>query len=318
LQRAGNNVTLIARGENLRVLQREGLQISIVENEPEKVDIKATDKPEEVGVVDYVFLTMKVSGFSTQVAKLVQPLIGPRTTILPPSTSIPYWWFYNLEGKYENCRLPRCDPGDQFWELMPPSQVIGFTMWLSAVQLGPGKVRLRHVQRGYPLGELGGKITQRVERLAAAFEAGGIPAPLIPNIRSEIFIKSVNSLAFNLVAVLGDANNGTIGEVPEAVETLQNVMGECEAIAVELGIPILQSADSRIKQTLSARMHTMSMLHDLRVGKPLELRMLWSSFQDLEELTCIRLPITRALVGAALLREVSEVQRRSVGGVTGG
>jgi len=254
---------------------------------------------------------MKVSGYDSNVAKLAKPLIGVNTTILPPTTSIPYWWFHDFDGMHANRRLSRCDPDDVLWELMPPSQVIGFTMWLSAVQLGPGRVALRHVQRGYPIGELDGSTSPRVERLAAALEAGGIPAPRAPNIRSEIFIKSVNSLAFNLVAVLGDAQNGLIADVPEAVETLYSIMAECEAIAVELGIPILQSADCRIKQTLLARMHTMSMLHDLRVGKRLELKALWASFQDLEDITGVRLPITGALVGVALLRETAERLRHS-------
>jgi len=311
LHKAGNDVTLVARGENLKALQSEGLRMRIGGEDLPPVRIKATDRPEQVGHVDYIFLTMKVSGYSSGVAEMIKPMVGDQTTILPPTTSIPYWWFYKWQGQFENRRLNQVDPCDVLWGLMPPEKVVGFTMWLSAVQLGPGRAELRHVQRGYPLGELDGSSSKRVERLAAAFERGGIPAPRVPCIRSEIFIKSLNSLVFNVVAVLGDASNGTIADAPEAVEVLRTAMQECEVIAEALGLTIAQTAEGRIKQTLSARMHTMSMLHDLRIGKDLELRALWTSFEDLAGLIGVQLPLTKALVGVALLREAAERKQRA-------
>ncbi|CAE8706740.1 unnamed protein product, partial [Polarella glacialis] len=247
----------------------------------------------------------KVCGYDTAIVDGIKPLIGPNTTLLPPTTSIPHWWFHNAKGAFKDLRLKRVDPDGFLWDSLPPKQVIGFTMWLSAVQTGPGQVVLRHVQRGYPVGEIDGSSSVRVNRLADALERGGIPAPKSTGIRAEIFIKSLNSLAFNIVAVLGDAQNGVIAEVPEAVETLLAVMKECEAMATVLGFEIPQSAESRITQTLSAKMHTMSMLHDLRVGKNLELRALWNSFENLAEIIGVKLPLTRALVGVALLKETA-------------
>jgi 2-dehydropantoate 2-reductase len=308
LQKAGADVTLVARGENLRVLQTVGLHITICGEEVGPVHIPAVDVEavESLGHFDYIFLTMKVSGYDSSIAKKIAPLIGPHTTILPPTTSIPHWWFHKFGGSFSGKRLERVDPDGSLWSALPPDQVIGFTMWLSAVQNGPGRTTLRHVQRGYPIGELDGSSSFRVERLAAAIEKGGVPAPRVSNIRSEIFIKSINSLAFNVVAVLGNAINGVIAEVPEAVDTLRKIMAECEVMATVMGIPILQCSEDRIKQTLSAHMHTMSMLHDLRSGKKLELRALWESICDLSEVIGVELPVTRALVGCALLREVAE------------
>jgi 2-dehydropantoate 2-reductase len=310
LQKSGAKVTLIARGENLRALRTDGLHITICGEKIGPVFIPATDTPESVGHVDYVFLTMKVSGYDSEIVKTISPLMGPSTTILPPTTSIPYWWFYKFGGDLSGRRLERVDPGDTLWSALPPGQVVGFTMWLSAVRLGPGRTALVHVQRGYPLGELDGTRSHRVQRLANALEKGGVPAPQVSNIRSEIFIKSINSLAFNVVAVLGDAVNGTIGEVPEAVDTLRTVMAECEGMAHAMGIPIHQSAENRIRQTLSAHMHTMSMLHDLRSGRKLELRPLWESICDLADILNVSLPVTKALVSCALLREKAENVRR--------
>ena len=51
-----------------------------------------------------------------------------------------------------------------------------------------------------------------------------------------------------------------------------------EQLAGAMKLPVLQSADARIKQTLASRAHTMSMLHDMKIGKPLEANDLWISF----------------------------------------
>lgn len=308
LHRSGCDVSLIARGENLLALRRDGLQMEICGEQMapliEGLRFRVTDKPDEIGHTDYVFITVKVGSYGVETIKSVWPLIGPRTVVLPPTTSIPYWWFHMIgDEAVRGRRLERVDPQGCLWRAFPPERVLGFTMWLSAVQAGPGKVVVRHVQRGYPIGELNGEHSARAERLAQALERGGIPSSLVHDIRAEIFMKAVNSLAFNVVAVLGDASNCQIADVPEAVETLYTIMVECEQLAQTTGIEMAQSPDSRIQQTLSARAHTMSMLHDLRMGKQLELRRMWVSFQDLAEVLGCELPITRALVNMALLRE---------------
>ena len=52
-----------------------------------------------------------------------------------------------------------------------------------------------------------------------------------------------------------------------------------------MGLPILQSKISRIKQTLSSTSHTLSMLHDYKKNKKVELPYLWSTLELLSNLT---------------------------------
>lgn len=49
-------------------------------------------------------------------------------------------------------------------------------------------------------------------------------------------------------------------------------------------------------------MHTMSMLHDFRIGKPLEISELWASFEALAALAGKRLPLTQAVVALVELK----------------
>ena len=51
------------------------------------------------------------------------------------------------------------------------------------------------------MGELDGSRSVRVVWLSSKLEEGGVAAPILDNVRGEIFLKAVNSLALNLVAV---------------------------------------------------------------------------------------------------------------------
>jgi 2-dehydropantoate 2-reductase len=309
LQKAGVETYIVARGDNLKALQNNGLHINICGEKHHTYNIHAVADAAEIGKpVDYLFLTVKTYSLSSIVDK-VSPVIGPDTTILPPTTSLPFWWFHKMGSDLGGLDPEAVaqfndlvDPGQQLANVLPPDQCIGFTMWLSAVQEGPGRVHVKHVQRGYPIGELDGKPSARVTRLCDALEAGGIMAPRGLNIRSEIFIKAVNSLCFNTVAVLTGAVNGLIADDSDAPAVIKTMMLELEQLAGAMELPVLQSADARIKQTLASRAHTMSMLHDMKIGKPLEANDLWISFQALAEVTGISLPVSKSLIGLIRLR----------------
>ena len=55
---AGADVTLIARGPHLEAMRRNGVRVREAESEL-TARVPATDDPEEVGEVDYLFLTVK-------------------------------------------------------------------------------------------------------------------------------------------------------------------------------------------------------------------------------------------------------------------
>ena len=58
LAQAGGDVHLIARGDHLDAIQRDGLRVKSVHGDFD-VDVPATDDPGEIGVCDYVLFTVK-------------------------------------------------------------------------------------------------------------------------------------------------------------------------------------------------------------------------------------------------------------------
>src|SRR5881392_866939 len=88
LARAGEDVTLIARGAHLRAMQEHGVRVRGEIGEFQ-VDARATDDPQTVGEVDVVILTLKTHSVPNMVANL-RPMLGPNTSVLTAQNGFPW------------------------------------------------------------------------------------------------------------------------------------------------------------------------------------------------------------------------------------
>src|SRR6185503_19910582 len=95
----GVEVSLIARGEHLAAIRRNGLRL-ISPREDFTVRLPATDDPTQLGLQDYVIVTLKTHQYLATLDAIV-PLLGPRTALVPPTTGAPYWFFHKLAGPFE-------------------------------------------------------------------------------------------------------------------------------------------------------------------------------------------------------------------------
>ncbi len=82
LAQAGEDVTFIARGEQLRALREHGLRVESVKGDFEVEPARATDNPDDVGEVDVVIVGVKAWQVP-EVAQTMRPLIGPESYVLP-------------------------------------------------------------------------------------------------------------------------------------------------------------------------------------------------------------------------------------------
>ena len=80
LARAGNDVSLITRGEHLEVIRSNGVKL-IRRSEEFAVEVKAADNPAQVGPVDLVLFTVKTL-HNRQIISNLRPLISPETSVL--------------------------------------------------------------------------------------------------------------------------------------------------------------------------------------------------------------------------------------------
>ena len=157
------------------------------------------------------------------------------------------------------------------------------TMWISSIKISHNKILVRHTQRGYPLKEVSIKMNKKASILREAFQ-NDCKSPLVNNIYSEIFSKSLNALAFNMVALYYNQNNLQLSKNKNAILMIKKIMDECQKLIDSKKIKFEQTIDERINQTLSSTKHTMSMLTDYRNGSRIELKKILDTFNFLSKI----------------------------------
>src|SRR5207302_5873388 len=96
LAKAGEDVTLIARGAHLRAMQEHGVRVRGALGSFD-ARVSATDDPATVGAVDVVLLTLKAHSLTTMAPRLAPPICA-ETPVLTIHTGIPWWYFYRPAG----------------------------------------------------------------------------------------------------------------------------------------------------------------------------------------------------------------------------
>jgi 2-dehydropantoate 2-reductase len=284
----GIDVSVVGRGAQLAAIREHGLHV-LGPDASFTVKVRATDRPQELGPQDYVFITLK----SHQVGPAldgIKSLIGPETTVIPPTTGIPFWYFYGQHGPLANHRLEMLDPGGRQWDVLGPQRTLGCVFWVAAEVESPGLIRHDGAGASFPLGEPDDTISPRLERLATAMREGGMKAPVTTNIRGWLWIKMISSLCWNPVATLGHATLGQVHEHPDAVELVRCMMIEAEDVATALGVELPVGREKRIATTKLASGHKMSMLQDLERGRPLEIDALADSIKTMREIAGVATP----------------------------
>ncbi|XUJ33252.1 2-dehydropantoate 2-reductase [Bradyrhizobium japonicum] len=232
LARAGADVSLVARGAHLAAMRERGLTL-LAGEEKHAVHPRCTDDPAELGVQDYIIITLKAHSITGVIEKM-QPLLGPHTRIVTAVNGIPYWYFYKHGGQYENSTLESIDPADGSGARSAPSAPSAAS---SIRRRDRSAGVIRHVYgNDFPLGEPSGEITSDVQRLADLFVAAGLKAPVLDRIRDEIWLKLWGNVCFNPISALTHATLDVICTDPSTRALSRAIMVETQGIAETFGV----------------------------------------------------------------------------------
>ncbi|MGE0232484.1 MAG: ketopantoate reductase family protein [Flavobacteriaceae bacterium] len=309
LARAGLcEVSVVARGQTLEAIRRRGLTV-VLPDETFTVPVRATDDPAELGVQDYLLLTLKAHQMDRALDGIAT-LIGPDTAVLPPTTGLPHYFFTGASAT-KTPGVPLIDPTGRQAELMPAKNVLGIVYWIGARTVAPGTVAQDGAKAGCPIGELDGSPSPRVTRLAELLTGSGIPSKVNANVRGAIWVKFVNSLCWNPLGILTLARNGQIAE--HCGDILHKMMEEADSAARVLGVEVPQPPAKRIALTASGASHKMSMLQDLEKGKPLELDILENSIGEVRRLSGLDMPTLEMVLKIARLRAMQMSTDKAAG-----
>jgi 2-dehydropantoate 2-reductase len=281
---AGEDVTFIARGANLEALRTHGIRMVNADGSEEVVPkVRATDNYAQAGPQDIVVLAMKAHQVEAVTAE-VPKLFGPRTVVVPMQNGIPYWYFHGYRGELAGTRVNSVDPTGAIYAKIPCERVIGCVVYPAAELLAPGVVK--HVEGNrFPVGEPDGTTSERVSQVAQCFIRGGMQAPILSDIRSEIWLKLWGNLTFNPISALSRATLAGICQYPPSRAIAAAMMGEAQSVANQLGVKFRVSLEKRIAGAEKVGHHKTSMLQDVEAARTLEVDALLGSVVELARRT---------------------------------
>lgn len=289
MARAGLDITLFARGPQLRAIAERGVRVVSPEGDFEAYP-QVTGDLESIGPADVVFLAVKAHSLP-QLAPRLGGLLGPETCVVSLQNGVP-WWFTPLE---------RVDPGGVIAAAIESRRVVGSLVYFAAEIAEPGVVRHVEGQR-LSIGEPDGTRSARCRAIAEAFIASGLRCPVTTHIREEIWVKILGNVAFNPISALTGATLARMTADPDVVALVRAVMTETECVAARLGMKLPVSIEQRIAGAAKVGEHKTSMLQDLEAGRPLELEAVVGAVLELGERLGVAMPATQALYACTRLR----------------
>ena len=254
LARAGNQVTLIARGAHLEALKARDLTV-VGHRERFSAEVKATDDPREVGAVELVIFTVKTYQNAAAIP-LLSPLVGERTTVL------------TLQNGVESYL--------ELSKALGEGHVLPGAAYIESEIEAPGVVRQQGEVVRIVFGELSGEKSTRAQRILDAFLQAKIAAELSTDILKTLWSKFLFITSVAGLTTTARAPMSQLLPLPEAGELLVAAMREAEAVGrakgVNLDPDVVESTVRYIEGTVQDL--KASMYKDLELGRPLELEAL--------------------------------------------
>jgi 2-dehydropantoate 2-reductase len=217
------------------------------------------------------------------------PLLGNDTSVVTAVNGVPYWYFYKHGGPLQGSMLESVDPGGRQWRGLRPERAIGCIVYPATEVVAPGVIQHVYGDK-FPIGEPSGERTDRAEQLSELMAAGGLRAPVLDNIRDEIWLKLWGNLCFNPISALTHATLDVIASDAGTRAVAKAMMLEGQAIAEKLGVHFRVDVERRINGAGAVGAHKTSMLQDLERGRAMEIDPLVTVVQELGRLVEIPTP----------------------------
>lgn len=287
LANAGEDVTLIARGPHLAAMQKNGIKV-LIDGEERVAHPNCIENPEDAGRQDYVIVTLKAPSLPGVVDK-IKPLLGDETAVVTGVNGIPWWYFYQLEGPWENRKIDSVDPGGRIWDGLGPERAIGCVVYPATEIVEPGVVR--HIEGDrFILGEPDGRKSERATALCSALQNAGFTSRVRNNIRDDIWVKLWGNLCFNPISALTHGTLDIVAGDEATGEVCRKMMIEAQQIGEKLGARFRVDVERRLAGGAAVGKHKTSMLQDLEQGRPMEIDALVTVVQELGRMVGIPTP----------------------------
>lgn len=282
LAQAGEDVTFIARGNHLSVIQQTGLSVDSIRGDFEVNPVKATDLTQSVGAADVVILAIK--GWQLDEAILqMKPLIGNSTVIVPLLNGIEHM--------------------EALVSAFGSEHVLGGVCRISAFIADAGHIKHVGIDPFIAFGELNREMSERVSKLYDVFKnISGVTVEASGNIELAMWEKYLLISAFSGVGAVTRSPVGMFRSIPETRAMFRRALEEVVLVANSRGVGLteksVQAVMDRIDQTQPDTMA--SMQKDVLAGRPSELESQTGALVRMARAATVSVP-THEFIYASLL-----------------
>lgn len=252
LAQAGNSVSMIARGNHLKAIKKDGLIVESVNGNFNVIPSLVTDKLEEVETPELIILGVK-SWQIPEVAQELKSVVKNNMMVLP---------LQNGANNVEN-----------LMKVLPKENILGGLCHIVSFVAAPGKIKHVGFEPKITFGELDNSKSPRVQKLNEVFTQAGITNVVAEDIILEIWKKF---LFITTISALGGLTRVPLGEMRKS-EYLMGVMKktseEIKNVANAKGIGLNEghvNAAFEVIHSLDLNT-TASTQRDIMEGKPSEL-----------------------------------------------
>ena len=278
LQRAGERVTLVARGPHLDAIKRAGLAIRSASEGDTVVKPGVVERLEGVDRADAVLFCVKSFDTDDAAARLWS-VLGPDTPVL------------SLQNGVDN--------EDKIDAKLGAGRAMGGVAQVFATIESPGVIR-HHAAGRIIFGELDGRISDRAERLRDAFARAEVPVELSRTIRRALWEKYLLICAVGGTTAVTRETIGAVRGTPATWQLFRRILEEVAALARASGVDLADDAVDQIMKFAETipPANRASLAQDVLPGRRLELEALHGHAARLGERLGVPTPAIFAVYAA--------------------
>jgi 2-dehydropantoate 2-reductase len=260
LARAGHEVTFVARGAHLRAMREKGLQV-IDQGERFAVEpTRAVERPADAegGDPDLILFTVKTYD-TADAANLIKAVVGPSTAVLPLQNGV--------------------DAVNEVGAVVGKEAMLGGMTNIGARIAEPGVVERFSPFAAVTIGEPGGGMSERVERIAGAMKEAGIDITASADVERALWEKFM--LLAPLASLTSACNlpSGKVRAAPEGRALYLAMVREVMEVGRASGVNLPDESYTGVEQFFSnlPDTHTTSMQRDYDAQRRVEVEHLAGS-----------------------------------------
>lgn len=288
IERAGHDVSVVARGEHLEAIQQRGLTVSTTERLEVTRPLAVAD-PAQLSQQDLVIVATKTPSL-LQVAERIRPLISENTFVAFAVNGI--FWFYGdgFTPYGKAIDLSRLDPGGALHAVVPPAQALGIVSISGGEIREPGVVEASRIDGRFIIGAALASAGQAAANLVAQVRPRDIDLSWSENIRVDMWRKYLSVVGNFGTCALTGAPISAVHADPSVQAVQLGLASEANAVAKAHGFMDLGFDVETARANPNRSHHKPSMLQDLERGRIMEVDSAYFALQDLARQAGISTP----------------------------